>query len=214
MFRSELAISARIVWTVWLFLLSGLTIFGSQNPYPAIPCCPVICPAISTLAACLYDGHAQAGFPYDAAAGTSRCYDGVAKHTAAEYATQPVSTRALFAVFAKFLAAETGVLQTRNFTQIQSMAQSGRLAISDQALGLLGQLPRSGSSVVVDSSFSLQALAELQNAAQVEFGLFEVGDANVLVRGTRFEVGVPKNATNVIAHSHLHEYLCVAPQSG
>jgi hypothetical protein len=82
------------------------------------------------------------------------------------------------------------------------MAQSGQLAISDQALGLLAQLPRSGSSVVVDSSFSLRTLAELQNAAQVEFGLFEVGDANVLVRGTRFEVGIPKNATSVIAHSH------------
>jgi hypothetical protein len=101
---------------VWLFLLSSLTVFGSQNPYTGIPSCPVICPLTLTLATCRYDGGAQASFPYAPSARMSRCYDGLPIHTVAECAEQSVGTSPLFAAFANFLAAGGGFGGGTTFT--------------------------------------------------------------------------------------------------
>ncbi|MEM1060622.1 MAG: RHS repeat-associated core domain-containing protein, partial [Verrucomicrobiota bacterium] len=93
-------------------------------------------------------------------------------------------------------------LRTRPNAEVQRMLDAGELNISPQAEALLRNLKGSGSSMEVGSDFSLSTLADLQRATQVEFGLFNVGNKNMLVRGRAFEVDVPTDATGVIAHSH------------
>ncbi len=107
MFQPELAAVARLAWMVWLLFSSILTVFGSQSswsiaPYRArLPRCG--------LAEYAYDGHSPACFPYDGSARVSPRYDGAGIHTADEFAGQPASTRPIFAVFAEFLAAKSGI---------------------------------------------------------------------------------------------------------
>lgn len=110
------------------------------------------------------------------------------------------SVVANFASRVRGLATENGVLASRNLTQIKAL--SGSLNISDEAIGVLQKLRRAGNRMVVGENFSLKTMAELQRAAQVEFGLFRVGDKSLLVRGLAGEVGIPRGATEVLAHTH------------
>jgi hypothetical protein len=107
MFQPKLATTARLIWAVWLLVLSSFAAFGSQNPCFIVPSRTEWPPC--ALAGYDYDGHAPACFLYDGSAGVCPRYDRAEMHTADECAGQTVNTRPLFAFFAKFLAAEGGI---------------------------------------------------------------------------------------------------------
>lgn len=139
MFQPELAAVARLVWAVWMLLLSGLTAFGSWNPCPVVLSHMAAYSPAWAFAKCHYDGDARALSLYDEAKRTSLCcYDGTAKHTANMCGCQPVNRRLLFADCAQFLAAEGGAL-----SKVPDFANS-RLAAEHYAKHVHGIIDKGG----------------------------------------------------------------------
>jgi hypothetical protein len=165
MFRAELATVAQLTCAVWLLLSSSLTAFCGRHPCSITPCHAERLQ--SATAEYDYGGFSPAIFPYDGSARNFPLYDGVVIHTTDECADQPTSTYALFAVFAKFLAAESAATET--FYRTMSQANYDTLAAT-------GKVPATSETFISPSP----EYAQQYNGVTVQFNV-QAGTQNALM---------------------------------
>jgi hypothetical protein len=100
---------SKLIWSIWLLLLSVLSSFALSGGTAGIPVRLVHCAHSVRALSFDHPGQNQAHIDYDGSSKGIFGYDGATVRSAHECVGQSANTRPAFAPFAEFLAAESGI---------------------------------------------------------------------------------------------------------